>query len=1222
VKPDDILIALQDLTERERIEFLPPAPDTRKPSPCAPIEKYLLDLKNGAKPESAAEDLFTALCKDVLGFEPTRQVGVREGFVDFILPEPTGETVPLELKPLFKRDGPDALWRQDANPEHHVTQVKKYLTDHEYLVLTDLRTAWFFSARDFFFDSKPFYHQPFAGFLAQCRETRSVLDAVRRLEDTAEKPELEKQFFEDLKIWFNEFDKVKWSPPGPAAESIILLINKLIFARTIEDFGLVPYRYTQDAYAQHTRDWQAKGPHRIVPKFLDQFEEFFDDYYDTEIFSARVWDRLDKEPANLQRFCDKLNFILGINTWDQTFSTRGIVHYNYRRIDEDIFGKSYEMFLAANRKDEGIYYTPAGITGPMADSLVNSLAGKITDEICDAVGNQKCDFQRAEKLMAQLAEIRVADTACGSGGFLIKALRSFWQQYQRIDAACAWVQKILKPDNGEMYLAEMPPNVEAALAFRRRQNFDNRRILIAQILLRHVFGVDKDPGALEVAKTNIWKEAVKLSPADYNYRLLKTDVVKILPNLELNFHCADSLVDVELEKQTGWLAEYHQAELKKLSELRAAYIQNPMRHESLDEALKLREKVRANFVEHFQGENLPCEPGGLALHFWPCWFEADGKPKQVGSSRCDDPARAERAEVASLDATRTPQRGVPTNGGRAQAPGFDGIIGNPPWEGFKPIAKEFVARLKANFSKYTMAGTDFTPWFEKKLKDEPDFRARWDEYVDSYEKFSEFFGQRFKFQGGGDINLYKLFIEGDLNLVRDGGRLSLLVPSGLQTDEGCGPLRKLLLTENCFEELTSFENRGYTVIESGREKTKHIFPDVDSRFKFGFFKVVKGSASVPLADSGVAPESSSNKSKASGATPDAARGTRALPMRIFDARFYLLDPKDAFAPPIKYSVEMIRRFSPENFGIMEFRSECDYELCAKIRGEHPLLQSLGFRLSTELHMTNDNHFFRKLAGKKPAAGQMPLYEGKMIHQFDAAYSPGNYAIVEKEIREELLRKEIYRLAKLVREVEPKKLEGKAVPEKREELETRLREIFKAKKFKLQYEFPRTVYREIGRTTDERTIIATEVPADVCLNNKLPYAAPFNYELSDKGQLEQVELDASETRSLLTLLNSLVLNFYLRSKISATLNMFYMYELPIPKLSALQKKKLAEFAGKLLKNPRDVKERAALEAFIARELYGLSLDDWRHLTGTFTFGGGDSKAELDEIIRQSLALWKN
>jgi hypothetical protein len=70
----------------------------------------------------------------------------------------------------------------------------------------------------------------------------------------------------------------------------------------------------------------------------------------------------------------------------------------------------------------------------------------------------------------------------------------------------------------------------------------------------------------------------------------------------------------------------------------------------------------------------------------------------------------------------------------------------------------------------------------------------------------------------------------------------------------------------------------------------------------------------------------------------------------------------------------------------------------------------------------------------------------------------------------------------------------------------------------------------------------------------------------------------------------------------------------------QKKKLADAAAKLLKNPHDVKERAALEVFIARELYGLSLEDWKHLTGTFTFGNGPTKEELDEIIRQSMVLW--
>ena len=30
----------------------------------------------------------------------------------------------------------------------------------------------------------------------------------------------------------------------------------------------------------------------------------------------------------------------------------------------------------------------------------------------------------------------------------------------------------------------------------------------------------------------------------------------------------------------------------------------------------------------------------------------------------------------------------------------------------------------------------------------------------------------------------------------------------------------------------------------------------------------------------------------------------------------------------------------------------------------------------------------------------------------------------------------------------------------------------------------------------------------------------------------------------------------------------------------------------------------------------------NLTSTFTFGSGESKAELDEIIRQSFVLWKD
>jgi hypothetical protein len=1148
----EILQALREFTSRERIELLLPALETGPISGYSPIQKYVLDLKNAAKPETAAEDLFTALCKDVLGFQPTRQVGAGEGWVDFMLPERKGEPLPLELKPLFQRAGPDALWRNDASPKHHATQIKRYLRDNEYLVLTDLRAAWFFNARDFFFENKPFAEVPFPDFFARCRETGSVLDTLRRAEDTAERPELEQQFFEDLKIWFNEFDKVRWIPGGRAAESIILLINKLIFARTIEDFGLVHHRFIQDEYARFIKLWEPKGAHRVVPEFLHFFEGFFDEYYDTEIFSERIWDRLDKTPANLQRFCDKLNFVLGVNAWDQTFS-RGIVHYNYRRIDEDIFGKSYEMFLAANRKDEGIYYTPAAITAPMADSLVRSLAGELVDEICAAVGSQQCDFARAEQLMARLTEIRVADTACGSGGFLIKVLRCFWQQYQRIDQACAWVQKILRPENGELYLAELPPNVEAALGFRRRQNFDNRRVLIAQLLLRHVFGVDKDPGALEVAKTNIWKEAVKLSPADYNYRQLKTDVVRILPNLELNFHCADSLVDVELGDQAAWLAEYHQAELKKLSGLRGRYIANPMLHEPLDEALALRKEVRADLLEHFQTENLPCEPAGFALHFWPCWFTPDGKPRQ--------------------------------------APGFDGVIGNPPWEGFKPIRKEFAAGFycgKPQFRKMGMDGPAFDKWFAEELDSNQEFAARWREREEYYQRHKEFFGTAFRHQGSGDWNLFKLFIERDLWLARQGGQLSLLVPSGFQTDEGCAELRRWFITEHRLEELTSFENRGYTSLEKGRELTRHIFPDVDSRFKFGFFKVLK-----------------------SALTPKD---------HAFDARFYLRDPKDAFAPPIRYSLEMVSAFSPHNLAFMEFRSPRDYALGKRIRGNHALLGSLGCQFRRELHLTGDARFLHRILGKRLSAGELPLLEGKSIFQFDAKFSLPSWFVLESEVRPELLRKEVFRIADFVRDAGAEVFEGKPLPKGRDDLEEAVRAAFERRRFRLHYEFERLAYREVGSSTNERTLIASILPSRACFSHKLMYLIPCRYSLGARGTLEQTEVPTREKQALLALLNSLTLNFYARSKVSTGVSVHHLYELPIPKVTASCEQRLAGSAAKLLNNPRDVKERAALEVFIARDLYGLSPDDWKHLTGTFTFGSGPTKQELDETIRQSLVFW--
>ena len=151
-------------------------------------------------------------------------------------------------------------------------------------------------------------------------------------------------------------------------------------------------------------------------------------------------------------------------------------------------------------------------------------------------------------------------------------------------------------------------------------------------------------------------------------------------------------------------------------------------------------------------------------------------------------------------------------------------------------------------------------------------------------------------------------------------------------------------------------------------------------------------------------------------------------------------------------------------------------------------------------MTGDNRFFRELGGHKPGQGQLRLYEGKMIHQFDANFSPPTLAVQEAEVREELLRKEIFRLAQFVRDQKLAKLEGKPLPDTREELEKSLRDVFEKRGFKLQYEFERFVYREVASSTNERTIIAAIIPRRVCLAHTLMYLSPSQYRGGPRRQL--------------------------------------------------------------------------------------------------------------------------
>lgn len=1132
-----------------------------------PAQQYLNMLLRRVKPETAASELFKAIAKDALNVATFPEVSVSGGgFVDFALEQAGGNPVVLELKPLLTFDkASQTLKSERLLPGFFQKQIQKYLASpNEYVILTNLRDVYVFS-REALIHYAPFHQAEFAQFLRDALAFETLWDYLRRIEDRIPRHDLDVAFFADLKKWHGELRAVAWQPIHGLTtdELIVLFLNKMIFIKTLEDYGLIPFKFIEHIYKDRQAKWQTKGQQAVFLRFFRDVEEWCYLFYDTELFTVNVWEAIVADAANVTCFRQKFETVMGFGEWQQAFG-KGLIHYNYRQVDEDVFGKAYETFLAENRKDSGIYYTPQPLTRYMAEQLVSALFDGLTDTLIAALHAR--DYEQAQQAFERMRAIAVIDPCSGSGSFLIKTLRAIYARYERIkavlDAQAAEAVALREQSLGQSLYIEQPAWVKALDAFRKSAGFDDARRLISMVILRHIYAADADERALDTAKANLWKEAVKLDPRSFGYTKLPQDRNHVLPSLTLNVVNGDSLADLPSEDAIRLIARDFQDDIRQLHAIRAAYLRNPFEPERLPEARRVKRRI----LDGLRAElpDLP-RPLIMAVEFFFVYFDADGKP-------------------------------LPP-----EQRGFDAIISNPPWEAIKPVKKEF-----AKIGKGDLDVKDFTAWFEEEKRRNAEFRAKWDAYVQSYRQYSAFLQTRYTHQGAGDPNFYKMFIERDLELLKMGGRAALLVPSGIQTDSGTADLRRLLLQTYALTELSSFENRGYAAQIDGKEAIIKPFPDVDGRFKFSILLIKKecGGTDIPVCPS------------------NAGRQTgMSVPPTQFAARFYLHHPDELQTPPIAYDLAMIKKFSPENWSIMEFRAEDDYRLCAKIMGNHRYMQECGYALRSEFHMTNDSHLFEK---RQASPRDFALYEGKMIHQYDSFFASARYYIAENEGKKSLVEKKVNGLKKL------------KIPEK--ELEA----FLKNERVKLDCEDYKLVFRDVGRSTDERTIISTILPKNVFTGNTLNHVVNFSYDV-ENGNLRQHHIGYANLVYLLALLNSLTLNYYIRNKITAHVSIFYAYELPLPAATDAQRAAIVSAAFTLLArhdatgafaelgralgvsaepqaDPTQI--RAALEVLIARELFGLSAAEWQHLTSTFTYGSPASatRQELDRIIAASRALF--
>jgi hypothetical protein len=897
----------------------------------------------------------------------------------------------------------------------------------------------------------------------------------------------------------------------------------------------------QNIYEYKKDIWSAKGKRKILEEFFNELNRWFYLYYDTEIFKINILDFIEDDENNYEQFMDIIEIVLGFGKWQKTFGM-GLTFYNFRQIDEDIFGKSYEMFLAENRKEGGIYYTSKEITTYMAKEIVNELFVKRKENILKALEDN--DFERAEKEIDEMIKITILDPACGSGSFLIKVLREIYKVYEEIDDQTFPWEKQSQLLDIDPFMRKRRENIRK---MRRKLGFSEstkeKRKLISLIILRHLYGIDIDEGAVEIAKVNLWKEAIKLHPNSFYYRNL-TREHHILPDLELNIINGNSLYSLDDDKITKVIEqnEEFRQNIRNMLSIRNEYLSNPFNPDILAEFKERKEKLKGYFWgilrKRYGITGILDKPVFYPIEFPHIYFDNNGK---------------------ILEGEK----------------GFDGIIGNPPWENLKPIKKEFASHYPVFFgeiTKFSIKGKEFKRFFEERLKIE-EIRELWEEYQEEIRKISNYLKGNYRLRGRGDISYQKLFIELALKLSKK--VFILLVPSNFHTDEGAKELREEILKNYNLKELLSFENR------------RHMwFKDVDPRYKFDIVFMEKKK-----------------------------------PEKTFKARFYVRNWEE-IGKKFDYKIELITKISPRSKTVTEFLDPCHIPLMENIRGDHPLLYELGIKLVSEFHMTNDNYLFHT----KKKEDYLPLYEGKMIYQYDSHYSDAYYFVKEKDGRERLIERKLNgEIKRLIKKLSDSLgLKRKEAREFKEKLMKKCFHRFESGKWKLDYEVERLAYRAVASSTNERTLIGVVIPEKGFAGHSLNLLKQFYYEIDIESE-EILQLSLEEKIGFdfnyyfQALINSFVLDYYIRQRVSANLTMFFLEELPIPDSPEREEVIDLSYSIQRLVEQGDEEEalllRAELEAKIARDLFSLDKTDMKKILDTFIYGNIDK--ELIDLILEKI-----
>ncbi len=529
--------------------------------------------------------------------------------------------------------------------------------------------------------------------------------------------------------------------------------------------------------------------------------------------------------------------------------------------------------------------------------------------------------------------------------------------------------------------------------------------------------------------------------------------------------------------------------------------------------------------------------------------------------------------------------------------GFDAIITNPPWENFKPDAKEFFQRHSDLVTKNAMRLEDFEKEKASLLSENPEMKEGWLSYLSGFPHVNLYFRNAPQYsnqtavingrKATTDLNLYKLFTEQCTHLLTKGARCGIVIPSGIYTDLGATQLRRMLLGQTKITGLFCFENR------------KAIFEGVHRSFKFVVLSF------------------------------ENAGRTESFPARFMrhDVRELETFPgKDA----LQIEVSLVHRLAPDSLSILEFHSELDVALAKKFFRLPPFgdvrEDTWNVRLQREFHITDDANLYHPTFAK----GMVPLVEGKAIHQFKYPFSEPRYWLNPGEASDSIRAMRLRAITRMCKAAEI-------------DVDVKPGEV------KIDSSSYRVAFRDIARNTDERTMLAAILPPGVYCPDTIRLEVVFRDEIRE-GELKcnLTSINNFERLAFLAALNSFALDFQVRQKVTTHVSLFLVYQLPIPRLTAKDPdfRSLVERAARLVGTAPEFDDllrevfgkqathqthgvtdpqarltlRAQIDALVAR-LYDLTTEEFQHILTTFPLVDESVKSQTLNTYRELVKLGK-